>query len=75
MFPTSFSFASLCLNIFCFNLFNLALDDGYMVDEEYNDFRIQLSETWKILNGYICYLEKCIKDGVPVVDKLNNTTT
>ena len=48
---------------------NVALDEGYLNDEKYNILRNKLEEVWKILNGYIAYLQKCAKNGVPVEDR------
>lgn len=42
-----------------------ALDEEYLVDAEYVGLRKQLEETWKVLNGYIAYLQRCANDGVP----------
>jgi len=44
---------------------NTALDEKYLIDEEYAALRQLLEETWKVLNGYISYLQKCAKSGVP----------
>ena len=43
---------------------NVALDEGYLNDN-YNKLRKHLEEVWKILNGYIAYLQRCAKNGVP----------
>ena len=44
---------------------NVALDDEYLTEEQYAELRSQLETTWKVLNGYIAYLIRCAKDGVP----------
>lgn len=44
---------------------NVALDEHYLGQDEYAVLREQLSEVWRILNGYIAYLTRCTKDGVP----------
>ena len=44
---------------------NTALDEEYLSDENYGELRKLLSETWKVLNGYIAYLKKCAANGVP----------
>ena len=44
---------------------NCALDEEYLSQDEYTCLRAQLEETWKVLNGYIAYLQRCAKDGVP----------
>jgi len=43
---------------------NVALDDEYMTNEEYDEHRRELEEVWKVLNGYIAYLKKCAESGV-----------
>ena len=48
---------------------NVALDDGYLTEGEYGKYRELLEQTWKVLNGYIAYLVRCAKDGVPPNDK------
>jgi len=44
---------------------NCALDEDYMSKAEYTRIRGDLEQTWKVLNGYIAYLQRCAKDGVP----------
>lgn len=44
---------------------NTALDDKYLTDEQYADFRGLVENAWKVLNGYIAYLKKCAAAGVP----------
>ena len=44
---------------------NCALDEGYLSKEQYNSLRSDLEHTWKVLNGYIAYLQRCAKEGVP----------
>lgn len=56
---------------------NVALDEGYLNDNKYNKLREHLEEVWKILNGYIAYLQRCAKNGVPTeaTQQPNNTPT
>ncbi|WP_372807023.1 four helix bundle protein [Pontiella sp.] len=42
----------------------VAVDDEYLSDSEYRKLRVNLEETWKVLNGYIAYLKKCSVSGV-----------
>lgn len=42
-----------------------ALDEDYTNDVEYGEIRELIEQTWKVLNGYIAYLVKCAKSGVP----------
>jgi len=44
---------------------NTAQDEEYLTDEQYAALRAQLEESWKVLNGYIAYLQKCATSGVP----------
>jgi len=44
---------------------SLALDEGYLDRHRYGVLRGKLEETWKLLNGYIAYLARCARDGVP----------
>jgi four helix bundle protein len=44
---------------------NVALDEEYLTDAEYRQLRTRLENTWKVLNGYIAYLARCVKQGVP----------
>ena len=43
---------------------NCALDEGYITQARYEEMRELNRRTWKVLNGYITYLQKCAKDGV-----------
>lgn len=43
----------------------VAMDDGYLDQDEYEQLRTELENTWKVLNGYIAYLRKCAESGVP----------
>jgi four helix bundle protein len=52
--------------------FNTALDEGYLREEQYQLFRRQIAETWKILNGYIGYLKKCNTSGIPAAKQRND---
>jgi len=38
--------------------FTVALDEGYIRQEEFEEFRMEIFESVKILNGYIKYLQK-----------------
>ena len=54
---------------------NCALDDGFLSQDQYSKLRSQLEETWKVLNGFIAYLQKCAVEGVPrnsTTQQLNN---
>jgi len=44
---------------------NTAQDEEYLIDDGYAELRRLLEETWKVLNGYISYLQKCARSGVP----------
>lgn len=57
---------------------NCALDDGFLSQAEYDALRSRLEETWKVLNGFIAYLQKCAREGVPrnsTTQQPNNLTT
>lgn len=54
--------------------FNCALDEGYMSEAEYKRLRSLLEETWKVLNGYVAYLQRCAGSGVPLHSSENSTT-
>ena len=43
----------------------VALDDGYLANDNYASTRSLLENTWKVLNGYIAYLKRCASGGVP----------
>ena len=43
----------------------VAVDDGYLTDDQYSAMRGLLEDTWKVLNGYIAYLKRCATAGVP----------
>ena len=47
---------------------NVALDDGLIAEAQYAGLRSQLEEAWRVLNGYIAYLERCAREGVPEVE-------
>lgn len=50
---------------------NTALDEEYLTDGGYSELRGLLENVWKVLNGYIAYLQRCAASGVPsAVDKL-----
>jgi four helix bundle protein len=42
-----------------------ALDEAYLSEQDYSVLRKLLEETWKVLNGYIAYLQRCAASGVP----------
>lgn len=44
---------------------NTALDEEYLIEQDYSELRKLLEEAWKVLNGYIAYLQKCAQSGVP----------
>jgi len=44
---------------------NTALDEEYLTEDEYAELRKMLEEAWKVLNGYIAYLQTCARSGVP----------
>ena len=48
---------------------NCALDEEYLTAEEYARLRARLEATWKVLNGYIAYLQRCASEGVPVAPR------
>ena len=48
---------------------SVASDEGYMTEETYAAMCARLEDTWKILNGYIVYLEQCVRDGVSIPDR------
>lgn len=50
---------------------NVAFDEGYLDEATYGVIRTMLETTWKVLNGYISYLKRCISDGVPNLDSNN----
>ena len=60
---------------------NCALDDAYLTRQQYAELRAQLEQTWKVLNGYIAYIARCARDGVPsspdtpAIQQPNNSTT
>jgi len=53
---------------------NCALDEEYLTQEEYARLRAALEETWKVLNGYIAYLQRCAQEGVPRKGSNNSAT-
>ena len=44
---------------------NCALDEGYLTQASYDTLRAQADNVWKVLNGYIAYLQRYAKTGVP----------
>ena len=53
---------------------NCALDEEYLRPDDYRRLRTMMEETWKVLNGYIAYLQRCANEGVPT-QQPNNLTT
>ena len=51
---------------------NVAADEGLLASEAYTDLRQAVADTWRVLNGYIAYLGRCARQGVP---DPNNLTT
>jgi len=52
---------------------NTALDEEYLSGDEYAELHKIIEDTWKVLNGYIAYLQKCATSGVPSsVARLSN---
>ena len=47
---------------------SIASDEGYMTEETYAVMCGKLEDTWKLLNGYIVYLEGCVRDKIPFPD-------
>lgn len=44
---------------------NCALDEEYLTQDGYDRLRGMLEQAWKVLNGYIAYLQRCANEGVP----------
>lgn len=44
--------------------FNVALDEGYITEAYYQELRTDLEQVLRLLNGYIGYLQKCVRHGV-----------
>ena len=44
---------------------NCALGEGYLSESEYKRLRSLVENAWKVLNGYISYLQRCALSGVP----------
>ncbi len=44
---------------------NCAKDEEYISMQDYNMIRSQVMDLWKVLNGYIAYLQRCADHGVP----------
>ncbi|HOO51644.1 MAG TPA: four helix bundle protein [Alphaproteobacteria bacterium] len=47
---------------------NVALEENYLKQDKYDKLREMLNNGLKILNGYISYIQRCAKEGVPSVD-------
>ena len=52
---------------------NCALDERFVVEDEYRVLRQKTLEAWKVLNGYIAYLQRCRQSDVPT-QQPNNLT-
>ena len=44
---------------------NVARDENYLSPEGFSHLRTQVEHTWKVLNGFIAYLNRCSTSGVP----------
>ena len=44
---------------------NVALDEGLVEAGSYSELRSLLEDVWRVLNGYIAYLARCARTGVP----------
>ncbi|MFH0908142.1 MAG: four helix bundle protein [bacterium] len=44
---------------------NVALDEEFLGAEDYDKLRTGVEKAWQVLNGYISYLQRCAKQGVP----------
>ena len=53
---------------------NCALDEGFISKEGYDSLRAATEHAWKVLNGYIAYLQRCRQSGVPTRKPDNPTT-
>lgn len=51
---------------------NTARDEDYLSEGEYIVIRELLSDVWKILNGYISYIKKCVQEGAVAKNSLIN---
>lgn len=49
----------------CLDHLNVALDEEYIEKGYYNNLRKELESVWRLVNGYIGYLKKCVQNGVP----------
>jgi len=47
---------------------NTASDEEYIDQKPYHALRVRLEHTWKVLNGYIAYLNRCAVSGVPATN-------
>ena len=47
---------------------SVALDENYLDEEAYEKLRGLIEHAWKVLNGYIAYLQRCAREGVPNPD-------
>ncbi len=47
-----------------------ARDEGFLSEDRYVELRKCIEEVWKLLNGYIAYLQKCAMSGVPKKNSL-----
>lgn len=46
---------------------NCALDEAFMDDATYQSLRNLLEESWRVLNGYIGYIQRCANSGMSLV--------
>ena len=51
----------------CLDHLNAGLDEEMITDADYKLLRGKLEHVWKVLNGYIAYLQRCAESGVPRV--------
>ena len=51
---------------------NTALDEEMISKEVDESLRTQIEETWRVLNGYLAYLQRCVTSGVPRNEEHDN---
>lgn len=51
----------------CLDHLNAGLDEEMTSKADYVILRAKLEQVWKVLNGYIAYLQRCAEAGVPRV--------
>jgi four helix bundle protein len=49
----------------CLDHLNAGLDERLISSDAYAIARSKIEESWRILNGYIAYLKRCVESGVP----------